>query len=205
MSGQQPAKPWYLKLPAKLAATVFFLVALTTLIGNLFELDAQRRARALQDAPAAAIAAAPAPSSPSSIAGAADAPPVAPAERRLGLQLERIVVLRDGSVGTTDWRFAVEADGEPLFVLQQDALDDAAGRNVALPADARTRLRVAAAGALVTVKAWRGSRLRLPSAEPDASGQGRLALDGTMAPVEVVATDPEDGRFMLHFGTTSAD
>ena len=41
----EPPKPWYLKLPAKIAATVFFLVALTTLIGNLLELDAKRQAR----------------------------------------------------------------------------------------------------------------------------------------------------------------
>lgn len=201
---EPPPKPWYLKLPAKIGATVFFMVALTTLIGNLLELDAKRRAGSPQDAHAAAMAV-PVPPQPASIATTDDAPALAPTERRLALQLERIVVLRDGTAGTTDWRFAVEADGEPLLVLEQDALDDTAGRNVALPAGARTTLRVAAAGALVTVKAWRGSRLRLPSAEPDASGQGSLALDGAIAPVEVVAIDPEDGRFMLHFTATAAD
>ncbi|MBB1472173.1 hypothetical protein H5368_03920 [Luteimonas sp. MC1782] len=195
---EPPPKPWYLKLPAKLGATVFFLVALTTLIGNLLELDAKRRERAEQLAPVATIAV-PAPADPD---GTPAAPPAA---RRLALQLERIVVLGDGTVGTTDWRFAVEAGGEPLFVLQQDALDDTAGRNVALPAGARTTLRVAPAGSLVTVKAWRGSRLRLPSAEPDASGQGRLALDGAIAPLEVVAIDPAGGHFILHFSATAAD
>jgi hypothetical protein len=64
---------------------------------------------------------------------------------------------------------------------------------------------VAPAGALVTVKGWRGSRLRLPSTEPDATGQGRLSHDGGLAPVEVVAIDPEGGRFMLHFAATPAD
>lgn len=200
----EPPKPWYLKLPAKIAATVFFMVALTTLIGNLLELDAKRRARSLQVAPVAAIVAAPAASSPSDIADR-DPASAAPTHARLALQLERIVVLHDGTVGTTDWRFAVEAGGEPLFVLQQDALDDTAGRNVALPAAARTTLDVAAAGAQVTVKAWRGSRLRLPSAEPDASGQGSLSRDGAIAPLEVVAADPADGRFMLHFTATAAD
>jgi hypothetical protein len=156
------------------------------------------------DAPAAAIAA-PAPQSSPGIAGTGDSPEVVPTERRLALQLERIVVLNDGTVGTTDWRFAVEADGEPLFVLQQDGLDDTAGRNVALPAGARTTLRVTDKGALVTVKAWRGSRLRLSSAEPDAGGQGRLTMDGAIAPVEVVASDPESGRFMLHFTATASD
>lgn len=200
-----PPKPWYLKLPAKLAATVFFLVALTTLIGNLLELDAKRRERLAQPPVPGMTATAPA-AAPLAGEAAAEAPVPEPAsERRLVLVLERIVVLHDGTVGTTDWRFAVEADGEPLFVLQQDGLDDTAGRNVALPTHARTTLRVPATGARVTVKAWRGSRLRLPSAEPDATGEGTLAMDGTLAPLEVVAAEPAGGRFMLHFAAGPAD
>jgi hypothetical protein len=199
----EPPKPWYLKLPAKIAATVFFLVALTTLIGNLLELDAKRQARLAKPAPAGMTATAPAPV-PQLPAAAGDAPaPVS--ERRLALVLERIVVLHDGTVGTTDWRFAVEADDEPLFVLQQDDLDDTPGRNVALPTHARTTLRVPAAGARVTVKGWRGSRLRLPTTDPDATGEAMLAMDGSLAPLEVVASEPEAGRFMLHFAAGPAD
>ena len=37
-----PEKPWYSHLPAKLAAIVVFLVALTTLVGNIFELVDKR-------------------------------------------------------------------------------------------------------------------------------------------------------------------
>jgi hypothetical protein len=198
-----PRKPWYLKLPAKLAATVFFLVALTTLIGNLLELDAKRRERLARPAAPGMTATAPAPvPTPREVPAESPAPV---SERRLALVLERIVVLHDGTVGTTDWRFAVEAGGEPLFVLQQDDLDDTAGRNVALPTHARTTLRVPAAGTRVTVKGWRGSRLRLPTADPDATGEGVLGMDGTLAPVEVVASEPEGGRFMLHFAAGPAD
>ena len=41
--GDAPEKPWYAQLPAKLAAIVVFLVALTTLAGNIFELVDKRR------------------------------------------------------------------------------------------------------------------------------------------------------------------
>ncbi|HST44074.1 MAG TPA: hypothetical protein VLK29_02500 [Luteimonas sp.] len=205
-----PDKPWYLKLPTKFAATVFFLVALTTLIGNIMEIDEKRRAQEARDARAAGAAPATATAVP---AGAATAPvpapvaaPVDTGPRRMALQLDRIVVGADGSIGTTDWRFAVEADGQPLFVLQQDALDDVAGRNVARPTDAGGTLRVARdGGARVTVKGWRGSRLRLAATEPDATGEGMLTADGDIAPIPVQAGDPRQGAFVLHFSARTDD
>ena len=203
-----PAKPWYLKLPAKIGATVFFLVALTTLIGNVVELDEKRRAQDARDARAAA-AKATATSVPAASAVppvATPVPPIDTAPRRMRLQLDRIVVGTDGSIGTTDWRFAVEADGQPLFVLQQDDLDATAGRNVARPADAGGTLRVdRELGARITVKGWRGSRLRLPTSEPDARGDGTLTADGDVAAIPVQASDPGQGAFVLHFSAHADD
>lgn len=200
-------KPWYLKLPAKLGATVFFLVALTTLIGNIVELDEKRRAQEARDARAATATAVPATAAvPQVLPPESATPPADTGPRRLVLQLDRIVVGADGSIGTTDWRFAVEADGQPLFVLQQDALDDVAGRNVSRPVDARSALRVAREdGARVTVKGWRGSRLRLPTAEPDATGEGTLTAEGDIAAVTVQAADPRQGAFVLHFSARADD
>lgn len=199
MAGQTDDKPWYQKLPAKAGAVVVFLVALTTLLGNLLELDEKRRRPA--DPP---VAAAPGPAAlaPAERAQAGDP---APSGGRWQLQLERIVVRSDGSVGTTDWRFSVEADGQPLMVLQQDDLDDAPGRNVVLPRGTGTALDLEPGkDAVVTVKAWRLSRLRLVAGEPDAAGEGRLSPDGRIAPITVQAVDPRDGDFSLHFSTSRA-
>jgi hypothetical protein len=197
-------KPWYQKLPAKLAAGVVFLVALTTLIGNVLELIDKRRAVA---AAAATTATVPAPAREiETVSATADAKPPAPGIVNVELQLDRIVVRHDGTVGTTDWRFAVEGDGEPLFVFSQDDLDDTGGRNVALPKDARTRLRMADGATLkLAVKGWRGSRFRLPTAKPDAAGEGSLAGGGAVAQVVVAAAEPGDGEFVFLFSAARVE
>jgi hypothetical protein len=198
-------KPWYQKLPAKLGAGVVFLVALTTLIGNVFELIDKRRAEASVSTPAATV---PAPGHDAEAvqAVAADAKSASPGAVSLELQLDRIIVRHDGTVGTTDWRFAVEGDGQPLFVFSQNDLDDTGGRNVALPKDARTRLRLADGATLkLAVKGWRGSRFRLPNSKPDAMGEGSLAGDGTLAPIVVAAAEPGNGEFEFQFSATRVE
>src|SRR5688500_6464873 len=198
-------KPWYQKLPAKLAAGVVFLVALTTLIGNVLELVDKRRAVAAAAATAAAVPA-PAREAKTVLADAVDAKPAAPGIVNVELQLDRIVVRHDGTVGTTDWRFAVEGDGEPLFVFSQEDLEDTGGRNVALPKDARTRLRMADGATLkLAVKGWSGSRFRLPTAKPDAAGEGSLAGGGAVAQVVVAAAEPGDGEFVFRFSAARVE
>ena len=182
----QKQKPWYAHLPAKLAAVVVFLVAVTTLVGNVFELVDERTA------PAPPQAAQPAqPSAPA-------AAPTGPVE----LHLDRIVVQHDGSPGTTDWRFSIEVDGEPMLAFQQEALDDTEGRNVAVPAEAALRVRLGERGnARILVKAWRGSWLKFGS-EPDATGEGWLTATGGIGTIRVAADDAEAGVFVFHFSTT---
>lgn len=189
-------KPWYQQLPAKLAAGVVFLVALTTLAGNLMELDDKRRQLAAHEAAANARPEAP----PAAARAPVRAPAPPAAAQRMRVAVERIVVQQDGSPGTTDWRFTVEADGEPLFAFSQDDLDDTGGRNVAAPRDASGVLRLEPGrGATIVVKGWRGSRLRLPGGDADATGQGVLAPSGRIAAVRVAAADPSAGEFTFHF------
>jgi hypothetical protein len=142
-------KPIAHVVPAILTGAAALIAALTTVYVNV------RGDRQPQSQPAAATTAAP-PATRQPIA------PVAQAARKLQLQVDRIAVQHDGSPGTTDWRFTVEADGEPLFVFSQDDLDDSGGRNVAVPEAAAGKL-VLAPGARVriSVQGWRGSRLRL--------------------------------------------
>lgn len=176
--------PWYAQLPAKLAAVVVFLVAVTTLIGNVFELADKRAAPSP-------------PASPAPRDAAGDAPASAPASREL--RLDRIVVLHDGSPGTTDWRFSVEVDGEPVLSLRQDGLDDAEGANVATPG-ASTRVEVAGRGAMVRIEGWRGGWFGT-GGEADVVGEGWLPAGGDAGDIRVSAPDPEGGAFVFHFST----
>lgn len=190
-----PKRPWYTQLPAKMAAVVVFLVAITTLIGNVMELVDKRRADSAP--PAAAI------DRTATEAEAPSAPEPASRSDKLRLQLDRIIVQADGSVRTTDWRFSVEADGEPLFVVQQDGMDDTVGRNVVLPDDAATVMRLAEGRrAVLTIKGWRGSRLRIPGTEPDVSGQGVIAAAGAVAPLRVSGGSVDEGSFVFYFSAT---
>lgn len=181
-------KPWYQQLPARLAAVVVFLVALTTLVGNLMELAGNRRRTPETER-------APAPQ-------AATTRETAPVPDTLRLQLDRIAVEHDGSPGTTDWRFTVQVDGEPLFAFQQDGMDDTGGRNVSVPESADATLRLAAGRrARITVHGWRGSRFRLPGGAPDATGDGVLDAAGATASVRVAAREPGAGTFVFYFST----
>ena len=182
----QKQKPWYAHLPAKLAAVVVFLVAVTTLVGNVFELVHERPPPA---APGAAQ-----PAQPST----AEAAPTGPVD----LRLDRIVVQHDGSPGTTDWRFSIEVDGEPMLAFQQEALDDTGGRNVAVPDEPGARVHgIGDRNAKVVVKGWRGSWFKFGS-EPDATGEGWLTPSGGIGTIRVEAKDAESGAFVFHFSTT---
>lgn len=195
MNPQDPNSPtpWYRQLPAKAAAIVVFLVALTTLAGNLLELRQKQRET---EAPAETAPQTPVPPPP--------ATPQAPAQDTVAtLRVERIVVDRDGSPGTTDWRFAVLADGEPLFAFDQGDLDDGDGRNVASPRDAQGVLHFRSGSEVrIEVRGWRESRLRMAGA-PDAIGEGVIGPGTTTQAVRVAGKDPAAGAFVFHFGVES--
>lgn len=185
-------KPWYTQLPAKLVAVVVFLVALTTLAGNVAELFNQS-SRPETIAP---MTNEPTP------ARAPDRNPEAasaPQPTRLRLQVDRIIVHGDGSPGTTDWRFAVDVDDRPLFVFEQASLTDQDGRNVVAPDQAggifhpRSGDRVK-----LQVRGWRGSRLRLSAGGPDVAGEVWVLPRGVLAPLVVQGDRDDAGSFEFH-------
>ncbi len=183
-------KPWYTQLPAKLAAAVVFLVALTTLAGNLIEL-VDKRNRPGTTRPTKADPA------PAQTRKPATAP--APQSTRLRLQIDRIIVHRDGSPGTTDWRFSVDVDDRPLFVFEQQAVSDQDGRNVVAPDDAGGVFqRQNEARVKLKVRGWRGSRLRLSEGEPDVAGEGLVLPGGVLAPMVVQGDRDDAGSFEFH-------
>lgn len=183
MADNEKKKPSISHVPAILTGSAALLAALTTVYVNV------RGDKQVDNKPTATVAAVPQPA-------------LATASGKLRLQVERIVVEHDGSPGTTDWRFTVEADNEPLFAFEQEDLDDTGGRNVAMPDGAAGVLRLAEdKDARIVVKGWRGSWFKLGT-EADAVGEGWLSPGGALGAIRVQATQPGDGAFVFHFSTT---
>ena len=186
-------KPALQHVPAILTGSAALIAALTTVYVNV----RGNKDASAQQAPMAASTAAPAETS-------TPATPASTAPERMRLSLDRIAVEHDGSPGTTDWRFTVEADGEPLFAFQQDGLDDQGGRNVARPVDAAGTLRLPGKAVHIVVKGWRGSWFKGGSA-PDATGEGMLMPSGNIQPLRVQAEKSDAGAFVFYFSAVDSD
>ena len=188
MSEQPPKKPTLQHVPAILTGAAALIASLTAVYVNL------RGDRAPPPQPPAAVVA----EAPRASAAPAPVQEAAKPVDRWTLTVDRIAVEHDGSPGTTDWRFTVEADDDALFAFQQDDLDDTGGRNVAVPKDAAGTLRLEGRpGARISIKGWRGRLFGLGRA-PDATGEGRLTAGGAIGAIRVAAAQPEGGAFVFH-------
>jgi hypothetical protein len=195
MTEKEAKKHIVATVPAILTGSAALIAALTTTYVSLRDGTSPAAAKTQ-----IAAAAQPVENSPKAIAAAAAQTAAVPSERPVVLQVERIAVHSDGTAGTTDWRFAVEVDDEPRFTFEQDRLTDEGGRNIAMPKDASTTLRIAVGKpAKITVKGWRHSALHAASSVPDAQGEGRLGADGKPEPIQVSAADIDLGAFTFYF------
>ena len=187
--GDNDRKPALHHVPALLTGTAALIAALTGVYVNL------------RDNREAAVAP---PKPPAPAAHRAATTTLATTPEPLRLQVERITVEHDGSRGTTDWRFTVEADGDPLFAFSQDALDDSGGRNVVVPKDAAGLLHPTPGKPVrLTIEGWRGGLLGF-GAKPVASGVAVLSGGGVVPPVRVEADTPQDGAFVFHLSAEPA-
>ena len=129
--------------------------------------------------------------------------PAAPQDLRL--QLQRIAVQHDGAVGSADWRFAIEADGQPLFAFEQESMTSEGGRNIVVvdeDRNARASLELAPGKRIpITIKGWRGGWFK--KSAPVVMGEGWLAAEGALAPIAVKATDENKGAFVFYFSATA--
>ncbi|KGQ18538.1 hypothetical protein LF41_563 [Lysobacter dokdonensis DS-58] len=195
MTEQPPKKPTLQHVPAILTGAAALIASLTAVYVNL-------RGDRAPSTPQAVVA-----SAPASARGASEATPARETPKsvdRFTVAVDRIAVENDGSPGTTDWRFTVEADDDALFAFQQDDLDDTGGRNVAVPKDATGVLRMDGRnGVRVTIKGWRGRLFGLGRA-PDATGEGRLSASGAVGAIRVAAAKPEEGAFVFHLSADPA-
>jgi hypothetical protein len=133
--------------------------------------------------------------------------PAKPAQpQELRLQLRRVAVQQDGAVGDADWRFAIEADGQPLFVFEQESMTSEGGRNIVVVSEDRNvhaTLELPPGKRIpVTIKGWRGGWFKNAS-EPLVQGEGWLASAGPLAPITVKAADEGEGAFTFYFSAVA--
>lgn len=187
---EKERKGWHAHLPAILTASTAFLAALSTIYINL------RNDFRGKPEPAKTVVAA-APGAPAS--GATN-----PALAALMLQLQRIEVLDDGSYGSTDWTFRVEADGRELFELPGRAMSDKPGANVIVPtADDGAQSRITLLpGQQVLLKVTGEGGGLLGSAE--ATGTATLTARGLAGPMRVSTRGKDGARFVFHFSAAPA-
>lgn len=185
-------KPIINVVPAILTGAAALIAALTTVYVNL--------RNDLKDDPVPPVVA----------ASAAPAKPAAtkPAQpQTVQLQLQRIAVQQDGAVGNADWRFAIEADGQPLFAFEQDAMTSEGGRNIVVTADDRDANAgldlVPGTPIAITIKGWRGGWFK-NAHEPVVVGEGWLTSTGALSPIKVSAQDEKDGAFTFYLSASSA-
>ena len=180
-------KPVIAHLPAILTGSAALLAALTTVYINV-----RNDLKGEAPAPAAIVAdATPAVSKPE--------PPAVP--QPLLLQLQRVAVQQDGAVGNADWRFAIEADGQPLFAFEQESMTAEGGRNIVVVGEddkAHASLELAPGKRVaLTIKGWRSGWFK--KSEPVVQGEGFLTGPGSLAPIVVKAADEGKGSFTFYF------
>ena len=179
-------KPVINLLPAIMTGAAALLAALTTVYVNI--------RNDLKDDPPPSVTVAAAP-----VVTPQPAKP-APA-KKLHLQLQRVAVQEDGAVGNADWRFAIEADGQPLFAFEQEAMTSAGGRNIVVVGedrDAHATLELMPGKRIpVTIKGWRSGWFK--KSDPVVLGEGWLTAAGTLAPITVKAQDEKEGAFTFYF------
>lgn len=180
-------KPVIAHLPAILTGSAALLAALTTVYINV------RNDLKDDAAPPAPIVAEAKP---------VEAKPEQPASpQQLRLQLQRVAVQRDGAVGSADWRFAIEADGQPQFVFEQESMTSEGGRNIVVVGedrDAHASLELAPGKRIaVTIKGWRSGWFK--KSDPVVLGEGVLMGSGPLAPIVVKAADEGKGAFTFYF------
>lgn len=180
-------KPVITHMPAILTGSAALIAALTTVYVNI-------RNDIKDEAPPPAAVATVKP---------VEAKPVAPAgPQELRLQLQRVAVQQDGAVGNADWRFAIEADGQPLFAFEQEAMTSEGGRNIVVVGEdrnARANLELAPGKRIpITIKGWRSGWFK-NSDQPAVSGQGWLSSAGSLVPIAVKAADESKGAFTFYF------
>ena len=192
--GNEPPKNSRLShVPAILATGAAFVAAVSTLYVNLRGSAPSEGAGQAAPPPVTMISPAAAPSP-----APADA---APKAKLLLVALDRVLVENDGSAGSTDWTFEVNADGEPRFTLDLPGLTDKPGKNLVRPPESAQAsaevLFLPAKQVEISVKGWKRGFLVGSGAE--ISGSAKVNWNFDKVAVHVASDKAKGPAFTLYF------
>ncbi len=192
MSTEETKKHWVAHAPSILTGLAALVAALTTVYINVRNDNKSAPTSAVQAAPTAVL---------SSVAIAPSQP--LPAQAKIiNLQLDRMRVDNDGSMGTTDWTFDIQSGERSLFSVPFKALVDNAGENIVTPKDAalaRANVSVATENTPEIIvrgwkQAWSGK-----AKTPDVIGKAKLNADDDSMVIEVKSEKAGGAAFVLYF------
>ncbi|HMB56445.1 MAG TPA: hypothetical protein VKM35_04485 [Arenimonas sp.] len=198
---EEDKKPWLAHLPGILTGAAAFTAAMTAVYVNL-------RGDHEPSTTPVGLSATIAPSASTLVAAATKVTPASVALAQFQqLRLQRIQVVNDGSMGTTDWIFEVQVDGRPLFSLPKLTLSDKPGQNlVAIEASANAQgifqLTAGKRDAQVVVRGWKDGLLGTGKAA-DVEGHATIAAATPELPVEVKSSATDGASFVLYLSTTT--
>ncbi|MGH8051642.1 MAG: hypothetical protein ACRERV_08065 [Methylococcales bacterium] len=192
MSTEETKKHWIALAPSILTGLAALIAALTTVYINV---------RNDKSAPATAVQAAPVVVSQD--LAAVPAKPLPVQAKIIDLQLERMRVDNDGSMGTTDWTFDIQNGERSLFSVPFKALADTAGDNIVVPKDAavaHAKLNATANMPEIIVRGWKqgwSGKAKVP----DVIGKAKLDADDDSLVIEVKSEKADGAAFVLYFNT----
>lgn len=192
MSTEETKKHWIALAPSILTGLAALIAALTTVYINV---------RNDKPAPVAAAQAVPV-TIPNNVAVVSvSAKPVQ--AKIIDLQLERMRVDNDGSMGTTDWTFEIQNGERSLFSVPFKALADNAGENIVVPKDAavaHAKLTATETMPEIIVRGWKqgwSGKAKVP----DVIGKAKLDADDDSLVIEVKSEKADGAAFVLYFNT----
>lgn len=192
MSTEETKKHWIALAPSILTGLAALIAALTTVYINV---------RNDKPAPAAAVQAAPV--AVSNDVAAVSAKPLPAQAKIIDLQLERMRVDNDGSMGTTDWTFEIQNGERSLFSVPFKALADNAGENIVVPKDAavaHAKLTATDNMPEIVVRGWKqgwSGKAKVP----DVIGKAKLDAGDDSLVIEVKSEKADGAAFVLYFNT----
>jgi hypothetical protein len=195
MSAEETKKHWVAHAPSILTGLAALIAALTTVYINVRNDN--------KSAPTV-VAQAAAPTAVLSSALTVPSKPLPVQARIINLQLERMRVDNDGSMGSTDWTFDIQNGERSLFSVPFKALTDSAGENIVAPKDislARANITITAENTPEIIvrgwkQAWSGK-----AKVPEVIGKAKLNADDDSLVVEVKSQKAGGAAFMLYFNT----
>ncbi len=204
MSVEETKKHWVAHAPSILTGLAALTAALTTVYVNVRN-DKSPAASVPQ---VAAVAGTIPNTSPVVVPAANSVSAATPLNRTLDLQLERVRVDNDGTMGTTDWTFDIKNGERSLFSVPFKSLTDRAGANIVAPepsAVAHASLTVAAGTEPeISVRGWKqawSGKAQIP----DVLGQTKLNPEDDSFVVEAKSEKAGGPAFVLYFNVRHAN